>query len=192
MVNYMILKSTLYSKIFIQELLTSDDIVNDIRNNLDELLEIIPELKDMIGFDHKHPHHHLDVFEHTLLALSKSEIDFETRLVLLLHDIGKPHCYQEKDGIRNFKGHPKVSRDISINILKRLNYNEGFIKEVCYLIEKHDDIITSDEIKSNYDLAYKRYLIQECDALAHHPEKLEKRIKYLEKKKIEFEVAQIK
>ena len=187
----MTLKSTLYSKIFIQILLTSDNVVDNIKSNLDELLEIIPELQDTIGFDHKHPHHHLDVWNHTLLALSKSENDFEIRLVLLLHDIGKPHCYQEGE-VRNFKGHPKVSRDISINILKRLNYNEGFIRKVCYLIEKHDDIITSDEIKNNYDLAYKRYLIQECDALAHHPEKLEKRIKYLEKTKIKFEVAQTK
>lgn len=176
----------LNSKIFIQDVLTSDDIVNDIRNNLDELLKIIPEIKDMIGFDHKHPHHHLDVFEHTLLALSKSENDFELRLVLLLHDIGKPYCYQEKDGIRNFNGHPKVSKEISLNILKRLNYTDKFIEEVCYLIEKHDDLITSKDIKNNYDLAYKRYLIQECDALAHHPEKLEKRINYLEKTKIKL------
>lgn len=175
----------LNSKIFIQELLTSEEVIDNIKNNLDELLKIIPELKDMIGFDHKHPHHHLDVFEHTLLALSKSENDFEIRLVLLLHDIGKPHCYIDAE-VRNFKGHPKVSKEISLNILKRLNYTDRFIEEVCYLIEKHDDIITSDEIKNNYNLAYKRYLIQECDALAHHPEKLEKRIKYLEKTKTKF------
>ena len=84
----MTLKSTLYSKIFIQVLLTSDNVVDNIKSNLDELLEIIPELQDTIGFDHKHPHHHLDVWNHTLLALSKSENDFEIRLALLLHDIG--------------------------------------------------------------------------------------------------------
>ena len=181
----MIQKSTLNSKTFIQDILTSEEVVDNIKSNLDELLEIIPELKDMVGFDHKHPHHHLDVFEHTLLALSKSENDFQIRLVLLLHDIGKPHCYIDGE-VRNFKGHPEVSKKISFSILKRLNYTDKFIEEVCYLIEKHDDIITSDEIKSNYDLAYKRYLIQECDALAHHPEKLEKRIKYLEKTKTKF------
>ena len=160
----MIQKNTLNSKIFIQDILTSDDVVDSIKNNLDELLEIIPEIKKMIGFEHNHPHHHLDVWNHTL-------IDGEER---------------------NFKGHTKVSKEISSSILKRLNYTDKFIGEVCYLIEKHDDIITSDEIKNNYALAYKRYLIQQCDALAHHPEKLEKRIKYLEKKKMEFEVARKK
>ena len=175
----------LNSKIFIQELLTSDDVVDSIKSNLDELLEIIPELKAMIGFVHKHPHHHLDVFEHTLLALSKSENDFEVRLVLLLHDIGKPHCYIDGE-VRNFKGHPKVSKEISLNILKRLIYTDKFIEEICYLIEKHDDIIIREDIENNYDLAYKRYLVQECDALAHHPDKLDKRIKYLEKTKTKF------
>jgi len=181
----MIQKNMLNSKIFIQELLTSDDVVDSIKSNLDELLEIIPELKAMIGFVHKHPHHHLDVFEHTLLALSKSENDFEVRLVLLLHDIGKPHCYIDGE-VRNFKGHPKVSKEISLNILKRLNYTDKFIEEICYLIEKHDDIIIREDIENNYDLAYKRYLVQECDALAHHPDKLDKRIKYLEKTKTKF------
>lgn len=181
----MIQKSTLNSKIFIQDVLTSEEVVEKIKNNLDELLEIIPEIKKMIGFEHKHPHHHLDVWNHTLLALSLSDNDFEIRLVLLLHDIGKPYHYQDGE-IRHFEGHSKVSKEISLNILKRLNYTDKFIEEVCYLIEKHDDLITSEDIKNNYDLAYKRYLIQECDALAHHPEKLEKRIKYLEKTKNKF------
>lgn len=179
-------KNTLNSKIFIQDLLTSDNIVDSINNNIDELLKIIPELRDMIGFEHKHSHHHLDVWNHTLFALFLSENDFEIRLALLLHDIGKPHSYQDDGNIRHFNGHPKVSKEISLNILKRLNYTDKFIEEVCYLIEKHDDLITSEDIKNNYDLTYKRYLIQKCDALAHHPEKLEKRIKYLEKTKNKF------
>ena len=49
----------------------------------------------MIGFDHKHPHHHLDVFNHTLYALSLSKKDFSIRMALLFHDISKPYCYVE-------------------------------------------------------------------------------------------------
>ena len=37
------------------------------------------------------------------------------------------------------------------------------------------------EILNNRDLAYKRYLVQQCDAYAHHPMKLDKRIKYLKR-----------
>ena len=57
---------------FIYNVLMSDDVENTIKENQEELLKIIPELKDEIGFDHKHPHHHLDVWNHTLLALSMS------------------------------------------------------------------------------------------------------------------------
>lgn len=162
------------------DILMNDDVVLSINDNLQYILKIIPEIKYSIGFDHKHPHHHLDVWDHTLLALSLSENDFEIRLCLLLHDIGKPFSYQEGD-VRHFNNHPEVSAQMSEKILKRLGYQEEFIKEVCYLIRYHDSLISNQDIINNYDLTLKRYKIQECDALAHHPDKLEKRKKYLSK-----------
>lgn len=159
-------------------ILTADDIVLSINNNLNYLLCLIPELKYMIGFEHKHPHHHLDVWEHTLYALSLSENDFEIRLCLLLHDIGKPFSYTEGD-VRYFHGHAEVSKIMSEKILKRLGFNDDFINEVCYLIKNHDTKLTMEEIEKNYWLAHKRYLIQYCDAMAHNSEKLEKRKTYL-------------
>ena len=169
----------------LKNILMRDNVVESIYNNLDILFEMIPELKDMVGFLHKHPHHHLDVWNHTLYALSLSPINFEVRVVLLLHDIGKPHCYIEGD-IRNFTNHPSVSKEMAENILKRLHYDEKFIKEVCYLIEFHDSPISLKTVQYNQDLEYKRYIVQYCDAYAHHPEKLEKRIKYLNKVKKYF------
>ena len=162
----------------LNEILSTDDIVKSINDNKKVLLDIIPELKYMIGFQHNHPHHHLDVWDHTLLALSLSENNFDLRLCLLLHDIGKPHSYQDRE-VRHFKGHPKVSSELSKNILERLGYEKNYIDEICYLIENHDNPITHYNIISNFDLYLKIYLIQYCDALAHNPEKLEKRIKYL-------------
>lgn len=162
----------------LEKILCNNNILDSINNNLNYLLELIPELKDMIGFLHKHPHHHLDVWNHTLYALSLSENNFEIRLCLLLHDIGKPHCFTEGE-VRHFTGHPYKSAQISKNILERLGYEKEFIKRVCYLIEFHDTSITINEIKENFELQYKRYLIQKCDALAHHPDKLEKRKEYL-------------
>jgi tRNA nucleotidyltransferase (CCA-adding enzyme) len=162
----------------IQKILMSEDIVQSINNNIDILLEIIPELKDMIGFQHNHPHHHLDVWNHTLFALSLSEPNFDIRLCLLLHDIGKPHSYQD-DEIRHFKGHPLKSSVISRNILTRLGYDEEYINEMCYLIENHDNPMTKGDIENNYEISVKKFCIQYCDALAHHPDKLEKRIEYL-------------
>lgn len=166
----------------LEEILLSEDIVSSINNNLDYLLNVIPEIKYMIGFEHKHPHHHLDVWNHTLLALSLSERDIDIRLTLLLHDIGKPFSYQDEE-VRHFKNHPKVSSDMSKIILKRLNYDDEYIDYICYLILNHDSPITDKQIKENYDMCLKLYEIQRCDALAHNPNKLEKRKNYLEQTK---------
>ena len=172
------------------EILLSDDVVESINNNIDYLLDLIPELKKSIGFDHKHPHHHLDVWNHTLLALSLSEKDLDVRLCLLLHDIGKPYSYQEGE-VRHFFNHPKVSAEMSKNILKRLEFEDDYIKYICYLIENHDTPISDKQIKDNYELCLKLYEIQRCDALAHHPDKLEKREEYLNKIKEKLLIKQL-
>lgn len=163
-------------------ILMNEDVVSSINDNLDYLLEVIPEIKYMIGFDHKHPHHHLDVWNHTLYALSLSESDFEIRLCLLLHDIGKPFSYTDGE-IRHFNGHAEVSSKMSEVILKRIGFEESFIQEVCYLIRNHDMPLSKKEIERNRTLAMKRYLIQYCDGVAHHPDMLEKRKEYLVKVK---------
>lgn len=159
-------------------ILLSNDVVTAINDNLDIILNLIPELKDIIGFEHRHPHHHLDVWNHTLLALSYSPKDFNIRMVLLLHDIGKSHSYQEGD-VRHFKGHPKMSSEMSYNILKRLKFSDEEVFKLCYLIEQHDTRVTDEEITNNYEITLMKFKIQCCDALAHNPLKLEKRIKYL-------------
>lgn len=161
-------------------ILMADDIVLSINKNLKTLIQIIPEIEDMIGFEHKNPNHHLDVWQHTVLALSMAPKTFEIRLILLLHDIGKPHCFTEGE-IRHFKGHEKVSAEISRNILNRIEYPSFFIDEVCNIIQEHDTKITKEEIATNYDLAYKKFLVQSCDALAHSPEGLPSRKEYIEK-----------
>lgn len=162
----------------LKKILMQDDVVLSINENKELLFNIIPELKDMVGFEHNHPHHHLDVWEHTLLALSKSSKDFELRLILLLHDIGKPHSYQD-DEIRHFKNHEIKSTEISNEILKRLNIEENKRNEVLYLIEKHDSLITDDDIKDDLSLSKKRFEVQYCDSFAHNPSKIYKRINYL-------------
>lgn len=162
----------------IYNILMNDDIITSINNNLDILLNLIPELKDIVGFEHNHPHHHLDVWNHTLLALSHSPKDFDIRLVLLLHDIGKPHSYQDEE-VRHFRGHPKVSSNMSFNILKRLKFNDAEIFKLCYLIEQHDIPIIDEEIVNDKELTIKKFKVQCCDVLAHNPLKLEKRVSYL-------------
>lgn len=171
---------SLSKKQILKQILMKEDIEKSINDNLDIILNIIPEVEDMIDFPHNHPHHHLDVWNHTLYAMTLSKEDFDLRLSLLLHDIGKPHSYQDKE-VRIFKGHPHASSIITNDVLTRLNYDPSYVREITYLVENHDNPINQKQVINYSDLCFKRFLIQYCDAMAHHPDKLERRIQYLKR-----------
>lgn len=161
-----------------EDILMEEDVANAIDENLEVVLEVIPELKDMIGFDQKNPYHHLDVWDHTLYAMSLSPKDYEIRLALLLHDIGKPHCYQDEE-VRHFKGHGLKSYEIAKKILERFDYSDEFKTSVCELILHHDDKMTEEYVNNNYAFAQKLYTIQYCDTYAHNPVNIMKRVNNL-------------
>ena len=162
----------------------NDILVNkEVRDFGSFIVAMIPELANEIGFDQKHPHHHLDVWEHTLLALDNLDSDdLESNMALLLHDIGKPFSYQDDGDYRHFNNHANVSSKIARTVLQRLNYDEDFINNVCYLIKYHDTVIDPDNFGK---LDYKLLDIQYADAKAHHPDKVLKRIKNLDRIKEE-------
>lgn len=151
-----------------------------LRENQEYVIEQIPELKPCVGFDHRHPHHHLDVWGHTLEVVEniKSK-DLETKMAALLHDIGKPFSYQDEE-VRHFHGHPEVSAKMTKEILKRMGYSETFIKDVIYLVSEHDTIIDVDNLDNTYEMILKRLELQYADARAHAPSKVGKRIKFLD------------
>lgn len=100
----------------------------------------ITELHDMVGFLQYNPYHDYDVFSHTFHAIEMCDSnDLITRLAVLFHDIGKPHCYQDgEDGIRHFKGHGKLSASLTDIIMKRLRFDNETREEVCQLVHYHD------------------------------------------------------
>ncbi len=107
---------------------------------LDVFSLFVPELKDMIGFQQDNPYHAYDVFDHTVHAIEKCESDdLIVRLAVFFHDFGKPHSYQDgEDGIRHFKGHGKVSSDITDTIMKRLRFDNETRNNVVELVYYHD------------------------------------------------------
>lgn len=166
----------------LESILMSDDVSKEILNNPDYLLSLIPELKPMIGFDQKHPHHDLDVFMHTIKALSVSKKDLIVRVTLLFHDIAKPLCFVEGE-VRHFPNHAQIGSEITKTILNRLGYNDPFINTVCYLVKYHDTPITNEDILKDYNLMILRYEVQRCDVYAHKHSMNKKRDSYLSKTK---------
>lgn len=114
----------------------------------DVLSLFIPEIKDMFDFPQNNPYHIYDVWEHTIHAVEAyscdceedlNPIDLITSLAVFFHDIGKPHCYQDgEDGIRHFKGHGKVSADMTDTIMKRLRFDNDTREKVVQLVYYHD------------------------------------------------------
>ena len=157
----------------LQKILKSDTILEYEERML---FEMIPELMDEKDFSQNNPWHIYDVWNHTKKVLENSEADKEIRLVLLLHDIGKPHSYQDdENGIRHFRGHSQKSAEISEQILKRLGYSENEISQICFLIANHDKTIQTEVINANNLETYKKLLhIQYCDASGYNPEYIQR------------------
>lgn len=114
----------------------------------DVLSLFISEIKDMFGFQQNNPYHIYDVWNHTVHAVQAYECDCEpdlnprdliTSLAVFFHDIGKPHCYQDgEDGIRHFKGHGRISADMTDTIMKRLRFDNDTREKVVQLVYYHD------------------------------------------------------
>lgn len=134
----------------------------------EEIFKIIPELKYEKDFEQKSEWHCYDVWNHTVHAVNSCDKEVEDRLILLLHDIGKPFSYQDEGNIRHFKNHALKSKELSKPILERLNVPKEKIKIFLKLIEMHSSKICIEEINSNNKDFYKRLLkIKFCDASAY-------------------------
>lgn len=100
---------------------------------------IIPELVSMFDFQQNNKYHAYDVWEHTARVVrSCNNKNSILRVAALLHDIGKPETYTEKNGVGHFYGHAMVSVQKSKNILKRLKFSTLETELILLLVENHD------------------------------------------------------
>lgn len=184
----------------------SDELVKMIHGayfskNLIEYIDIIsiviPELYELNNFTQKNPYHIYDVLTHTSKAL-EFFVDYNNMVVttddtilllaILFHDIGKPHCYQDdEDGTRHFKGHEKVSAEITNEILHRLRFSNEIISKVTQLIYYHDSTFVLGEKyvrrwlnKIGEDQFRRLLLLKKADISAQVKDKLEERIHGIE------------
>lgn len=98
---------------------------------------IIPELK--LGKDMGQPGHHTtDVWVHSLDALEACPSqDPVVRLAALLHDVGKPETYSEKNKEITFYNHEVLGSRVASKVAKRLRLAKKDVQRVFILVRYH-------------------------------------------------------
>lgn len=102
------------------------------------VVQAIPELAPMIGFDQHSPHHSYDVFTHTAYVVQRVDSDLALKLAALFHDSGKPATFSMDDiGRGHFLNHAKVGAELADRILLQLKAPTALREEVVWLAGHH-------------------------------------------------------
>lgn len=106
------------------------------------LTQVIPELKPMIGFDQRNPHHAHDLYNHTARVVAEVPGELPLRWAALLHDVGKQKCFTvDEKGIGHFYGHAAIGGEMADAILLRLKAPTALREQVVTLVEHHMTIL---------------------------------------------------
>lgn len=123
----------------LEGILVGDDVERVLRDYVEIIGVVIPEVLPMVGFDQRTPFHIYDVWEHTIKVVAGMPADPVSRLAGLFHDIGKPPCFiQGEDGVGHFFGHPEVSREMADEIMRRLKFDNKTREDVLLIVKWHD------------------------------------------------------
>lgn len=127
-------------------LLSNQPNILKLLKELNILDSILPSYSIIYNQKQNTPWHIYDIFTHTDIALNHSKnYPLESKLAVLLHDIGKPKCKTtDKNGQDHFKNHAVVSEQLALHILQDLKYDNKTIKKVCTLIRYHDYYIENN------------------------------------------------
>ena len=102
------------------------------------LAAVIPELKPMIGFDQRSPHHAYDLYTHVAHVVAGVPGELALRWAALLHDVGKvPTFSVDENGRGHFIDHAAKGAEMADAILRRLKAPNALREQVVLLIEKH-------------------------------------------------------
>lgn len=101
------------------------------------LSRVLPPLYECAGIDGGQ-HHDETVLEHCIeacQAIPKEKVLL--RLAALLHDVGKPSTWEEKDGNISFLQHETVGAEIVENYLKEFKFSNEEIEYVTSMVRYH-------------------------------------------------------
>ncbi|MBE6836801.1 MAG: HD domain-containing protein [Ruminococcus sp.] len=152
---------------------------------------IIPEMKETFDFKQVNPHHCYDVYSHIVKSVSCLEGDGVLKMVMLLHDIGKPETVTiDEKGESHFKMHPTVSCELSRGILNRLKFDNKSKDKILNHISEHDNRFPAVRksvrrfiAKHGFDFFFEHLQIRLADTLAQSGYKREEKLYELSEKK---------
>ena len=154
-----------------------------IRNNLEVVSQIIPELLIQKDFDQRTKYHDRDLLTHTLDVLAEIPLtgdgtkDIALSYAALLHDIGKPEVFTiDEDGVGHMKKHAIAGVKIAERVADELKFSNQLKHEVTELVLYHDSYPPADK-KSvklfvsmfGFDLSEKIFELMRADTAAHSP-----------------------
>lgn len=116
----------------------------------EELISLVPILKQLDEFDFYHPVHIYNVLDHSIKA-AESLDDPILRLIMIFHDVGKlktsikvPHYTIPGIFVTKSPGHEKASAKITYDFFKD-RMDPKCLKTVVKLIEYHDTKLVKDD-----------------------------------------------
>lgn len=112
----------------------------------DIIAQVIPEFRACFDFEQHSRYHKYNVYEHIVRAVAAAPPDPTVRTAMLFHDICKPQMFTlDADGTGHFKGHAEVSAQAAEVIMRRLHWENAVIADVCAIIARHSDKISSEK-----------------------------------------------
>jgi tRNA nucleotidyltransferase (CCA-adding enzyme) len=122
------------------KILINDNCVEGLKLMIkDKILQtIIPEFKQVVGFDQNNFHHLKTLDGHILDVVEAVPNDLSLRLASLFHDIGKLYTQTtDEKGFSHYIGHELKSAEICSKWMVEYKYTTKQIKEVNDLISNH-------------------------------------------------------
>lgn len=99
---------------------------------------VLPEFDAMMEAVQNNAHHQVTVGEHTIRTMEACPPDRILRLVMLLHDSGKPACQTiDEKGVYHYHGHAVPGAETAKKVCERLRYDKATERIVVQLIRNH-------------------------------------------------------
>ena len=159
--------------------------------NKTDLIDLVPILKELDGFEYHHPLHPYPILEHSIKAAETLEGEF-LRLAMIFHDIGKLYTSLKVPDKRNqdafvmkSPNHEAESARI-VNDLFKDEMDKQSLNTLAKLIEYHDTPLTTKDDETvmkqlikEYGLNFVESLLkmQRADMSTHSKKYYEKQMK---------------